>query len=205
LLEIERMSLEPTWLDTETKAMLQQAPPEKLAPADTGVFSLVLLDKKENGPRIIRALSRIPGVAPPKAEDLARTACPVAVVHGVSLPDAMLGQFELICCDAISVFLKTEIVAAAERVYLDGLYRQFRRSDEFQHVAVTLVSVPEDNLGWRFADQFLGDADRIVRRLNSKMHRQRMMRKKARIMSHWARKIGVVLSIDDQPPRQETV
>ena len=31
------------WLDTETKALLQRSPPEKLAPPDTATFSLVLL------------------------------------------------------------------------------------------------------------------------------------------------------------------
>ena len=32
-----------SWLDTETKAMLQQVPPEKVAPATTETFSLVVL------------------------------------------------------------------------------------------------------------------------------------------------------------------
>ncbi len=36
-----------TWLDTETKALLQQVPPEKLAPPDTGKFTLVILHKKQ--------------------------------------------------------------------------------------------------------------------------------------------------------------
>ena len=51
------------WLDTETKAMLQQTPPQKLALPDTGIFALVLLQKGNNPTRIRRALARIPGVA----------------------------------------------------------------------------------------------------------------------------------------------
>jgi hypothetical protein len=37
------------WLDTETKAMLQQAPPQKYAPPDTGMFTLVLLKRQFRG------------------------------------------------------------------------------------------------------------------------------------------------------------
>ncbi len=37
-----------TWLDTETKALLQHVPPEKYAPPATGTFALVLLKKGED-------------------------------------------------------------------------------------------------------------------------------------------------------------
>jgi hypothetical protein len=114
-----------TWLDTETKAMLQQAPPEKLAPPDTGMFTLVLLQKGNDLTRIVQALTRIPGLSREKAEHLAKWACPLRVAGSLSLGDAMLGQFELVCCDSIAVFLRDEVVASAERQYLVELYQQF--------------------------------------------------------------------------------
>jgi hypothetical protein len=183
------------WLDTETKAMLQQAPPETLAPPYTGLFTLVLLQKGEDMTRLVRALTRIPGVPPRKAMDLAARHCPLPATGGLSLGDAMLGQFELVCCDSISVFLRNEVVATAERLYLAQLYQQFRRSPEFENVAVTIASVPQTASGEHFVDQFLGEADGIIPRISGPLHVENMMRKKARIMAHWAQKIGAEIAI----------
>ena len=95
-----------TWLDTETKALLQHVPPEKLAPPDTGMFTLVILRRKgkANIARVAQVLVRIPRVSPFRAVIL-RLVCAQPIVSGLSLGEARLWQFELICCDAIAVFL----------------------------------------------------------------------------------------------------
>jgi hypothetical protein len=80
------------WLDTETKAMLQQCPPEKLAPPTTGLFTLVLLRRGNDANRLVRALTRISGTSPGKAIDLSKRQCPLAVASGLSLGDVMLGN-----------------------------------------------------------------------------------------------------------------
>jgi hypothetical protein len=179
------------WLDTETKAMLQQSPPEKLAPPDTGMFTLVLLEKGNDRDWITRALRRIPGMRVERATVLAERSCPVVVAAGLSLADAMLGQFELICCDSVSVFLKDEIVAFGDRQYLDALYQQVRNSPEFQPIAVTVGSLTGATSIAQFLYQFLGAPDASAAILAGHLRYDRMMRKKARIMEHWARKIGV--------------
>ncbi len=51
-----------SWLDTETKALLQKIPPEKLAPPDTKAYSLVLLSIfRHDAFRLQRAFQRISG------------------------------------------------------------------------------------------------------------------------------------------------
>ena len=187
------------WLDTETKAMLQQVPPEKLAPSITGLFTLVLLRGGNDTNRLVRALARIPGISPGKATDLSEQRCPLPVVSGLSLADVMLGQFELVCCDSVSVFLRTEVVSSAEQWYLAQLYQQFQRSPEFACVKVTVVSVPQTALGEQFVDQFLGGTDVMPRVVVASLrsHEETMMRKKARIMAHWAEKIGAVVAVAD--------
>jgi hypothetical protein len=184
------------WLDTETKAMLQQAPPEKLAPPDTGMFTLVLLQKGEDASRLVRALARILGISPRQPEDLASRNCPQSIVSSLSLGDAMLGQFELVCCDSISVFLKDAIVLAGDRQYLNQLYRQFPESPEFENVAVNVISLPDTVLAQHFVDQFLGEAGEMSTP-GGCPHCVSMMRKKARIMAHWAEKIGAEVTIAD--------
>jgi hypothetical protein len=184
------------WLDTETKAMLQQAPPEKLAPADTGMFTLVLLQKGNDASRLVRALARILGVSPRQPEVLAARTCPLSIVSSLSLADALLGQFELVCCDSISVFLRDDIVSSGDRHYLNQLYRQFPESPEFKNVAVKVISLPDTVLAQHFVDQFLGEPNGVVI-AGAPSHCESMMRKKARIMAHWAQKIGAEVVIAD--------
>ena len=119
------------------------------------------------------------------------------VTSGLSLGDAMLGQFELVCCDSVSVFLRDEIVSSAEQEYLTQLYQQFPESPEFQSVTVTVVSLPDTVSGKHFADQFLGEADVIVHGSRGPSRCENMMRKKARIMTHWAQKIGAEIVVAD--------
>jgi hypothetical protein len=183
------------WLDTETKAMLQQVPPGKLAPPETGIFTLVLLRKGNDRNWVIRALTRLPGMRQERAMSLASQSCPLPVARSLSLADAILGQFELICCDSISIFLKDEVALPGDREYLNQLFEQVGSSPEFESVNVTLRSLPDSVASRNFLDQFLGPTDATSALLAGRLHRDRMMRKKARILEHWAEKIGAEVAV----------
>jgi hypothetical protein len=186
------------WLDTETKAMLQQVPPEKYAPSDTDTFTLVLLRKGDSLRRLAQALEKVPGLSSEKAESVASSCCPLPVARGLSLYDALLGQFELVCCDSVSVFLRDGVVWSAAGDYLARLYPQFELSPEFETVSVNVGSIPRTEQGERIVRQFFGgmedDSDRV--HTGFSFHGN-MMRKKARIMAYWAKKLGAEVTIAD--------
>jgi hypothetical protein len=174
-----------TWLDTETKAILQPSPPAKLAPPDTATFTLVLLGVPQGKPdRVVSALERILGGAREKALQLLARPVPASVKGRLSYPDALLGQFELIACDAVSVFLMDEVVSTAPADYLAGLYAELCESPEFKSVSVRIESMPADERGRDFLDRFTGAASPEL------PLELRVMGKKARIMTHWGAKIG---------------
>ena len=174
-----------TWLDTETKAILQRSPPEKLAPPDTGPFALVLLaTQRESRERLVAAVERVRETTRDEALKILAQPLPVVVKWGLSHEDALLGQFEFIACDAISVFLANEVVCNAPKGYLDELYATVRRSQEFELVSIRIESMPVDPKGRDFVDRFIGvAAPQFPLELTA-------MKKKARIMEHWATKIG---------------
>jgi hypothetical protein len=186
-----------TWLDTETKALLQQVPPEKYAPPTTGTFALVLLKKGKDFVRLAEAFTRIPPhLAPAKAADLVTRSCPLPIASGLSLGDALLGQFELVCCDSISVFLKVEVLSSATGAYLARLYSQVQSSSEFEDVIVRVTAIPNTDQGKRIVQQFFGGAEKVsVADGTGYSYAGAMMRKKARIMAHWAGKIGAEVTI----------
>ncbi len=174
-----------TWLDTETKALLQRAPPEKLAPPDIGIFTLVLLAfQRESLERLVAAVERVQNAARGEAIKVLALPLPTPIKRGLSYEDALLGQFDLIACDAVSVFLADEIVSDAPKSYLTELYSDVRKSLEFELVSVRIESVPFDAKGRDFLDRFIGvTAPQLPLELTA-------MKKKARIMEHWATKIG---------------
>ena len=193
-----------TWLDTETKAILQQVPPEKDAPPDTGTFTLVLLRGKlaVNPARVKEVLVRIPGISASTAAKLAFFTASQPVVAGLSLPDALLWQFELICRDVVSVFLRDGIISSAGRErYLPRVYAQLRQSPEFEPVNVTVSGIPDNDIGERFVRQFLHGGEDVDYRVQKSQYTYEgeVTRKKARIMAHWAKRIGarVVIAGDD--------
>jgi hypothetical protein len=197
--ELESQATSP-WLDTETKALLQQSPPEKYAPPDTGIFTLVLLRKGNDLTRLAQALARVPGLSSEKAERIVSSCCPLPVARSLSLHDALLGQFELVCCDSISVFVRDEVVWSASSDYLPRLYSHLQRSPEFENVSISVTLIPQSDQGRRFVDQFLGG----MSQLSSCPHRGYFceitaMRKKARIMVHWAKKVGADVTIAGDP------
>jgi hypothetical protein len=181
------------WLDTETKAILQGAPPAKLAPPDTVGFTLVLLSKSDDHRRLQDALAKA-GSRDPAA--LLAGECPQIVAAGVTLEEALLGQFELACCDSAAVFLRDAVVAADDRSYLSRLYSELLTGEEFEPTGIEIRSVPNDSRGRRFLNQFVGTEETWIQLIGLPL-RLRVMGKKARLMWHWGTKIGAEIRIED--------
>jgi hypothetical protein len=190
-INLQRTTIMDNWLDTETKAMLQQAPPEKFAPPKTGKFALVLLKKGHDRTRIIQALTKIPELSTDKSEHLVTQSCPLLVASELSLSEAILGQFELVCADTISVFIKNEIVSSVPRSQLRQICSPFQACEEFENVSVNVTLIPQTDQGKQFVDQFLGGMAHVAYCPHRGYYYEgKVMRKKARIMSYWAEKIG---------------
>jgi hypothetical protein len=183
------------WLDTETKAILRPSPPEKIAPPITATFALVLLAIRGDASRLCQAVERIRGRSREDARRVVAHSLPVVVQRGLAQEDALLGQFELICCDDVSVFVADEVVAGASAGYMADLYATLLNSVEFATVDVRLESVPAGESGQQFIERFLGP---VSLQLPAELT---MMRKKARIMEHWARKIGGRLAVSSSEGR----
>jgi hypothetical protein len=171
------------WLDTETKALLQRSPPEKLAPPDMATFALVLL-----------ACDVQQGVAEAwesEADRVRSGRLPVCVKKGLTYSDGQIAHFELLCRDAASVIIADDVVAEAPADYLAGLYEELRRIDEFELVTVLIYSLPDGPIGQEFFDRFLrGRKPALAFPL-------KLMRKKARIMQHWAARIGGLMTTEE--------
>lgn len=188
-----KMENEPEWLDTETRAMLEWRPPEKLAPAVTARFTLVLLQKGSDARRIARAFARTRDGSETDVHAAFRLAPPATVAVGLTYEEALMGQFELICADCISVFLDDGVIACAAQDYLRNLYSRLRKSPEFAPCQVTLGPVPADESGATYLDQFLGlSPERFQDVLGTPLT---VAAKKARIMKHWGAKIGAEMTI----------
>ena len=129
------------WWDTETKALLQNVPPEKLAPPDTVGFTVVLLTKTE-AMRLQQAATRT-GWLVSAFHTAVTSRCPCPLLTGLTLDDAMLAQFELACCDSAAVFVRDEVVAENDRVYLSELYAELSSSEEFEQVGIEIRDVPQ--------------------------------------------------------------
>jgi hypothetical protein len=172
-------------MDLETKAQLADIPPEKLAPPTTSGFTLVLLARGTDRWRVHETLALL-------CDHTAKLSkqCPLVVRTGLSYASALEAQFELICCDSISVFIDDTVFLTASGSYLNELFRQLRASPEFESVSIRLEQVPAGSRGMKFIQQFLGTPPRLP-------FKQVVVRKKARIMKHWADKIGAVLLIDE--------
>jgi len=183
-----------TWLDTETKAVLQKVPPEKFAPATTETFSIVVIDCsfRPNRSRQLRAFHRVLGTTIDHANHYLKRTIPLVLKRKLSLSDALLAQFELICCDLVSVFVSDSVISNADPNYLAGLWNSLKTGEEFEIQSVTINSVPDDSSGEDFLVQFVGAKD-----ANFPVH-MRAMRKKARIMHHWANKIGAAILVADR-------
>jgi hypothetical protein len=124
----------------------------------------------------------------------------LVVQRDLSYHDALLGQFEFVCSDAIAVFIASEVAVFAEPSYLRELFTSLRRSREFAESRITIRAVPDTEDGRRFLDQFLGGdwLGTVAQSLPAEVHVQW---KKARIMAHWANRIAA--AVDVIPPARE--
>ena len=174
------------WLDTETTAILQKPCDPKLAPPTTMNYALVLISGASDRQRLIRAIRRINECGESKAVALADQRPPMTINWDLTEADALHGQFELICCDAISIFVRSHVASSGERAYLDSLFQKVVGSVEFRSTQVTIDQIPETESGERFIDQFLGERS-ICKSVPTTLE---VSFKKARIMKHWARRIG---------------
>lgn len=177
--------MDEKWLNPERLAMLREEPPEKIAPAAMPDYSLVMLEAGKDRRRMVRALRKINSCSESEARTLLGRSMPVVVNPDLSYTDATLGQFELVCCDAFSVIIPSEVVVGARPSYLRDLLAQLRRSDEFQPVTLRLERVASGEDAARFLDQFLGLSEAEAKTQLFPLD-LRICRKKARIMSHWA-------------------
>jgi hypothetical protein len=178
------------WLDTQTKEILKGSPPEKEAPALAAGFSLILLEKCSDSKTLQRALDRVLGVELERIPRILEQECPVLIKEGLPEEDALLGQFELICVDSLSVFIRDDVVAEGDLSYLSELYLNLRRSPEFEKVLLRVSYVPNNEEGEKFWDQFISS-----KRLSAPIDLT-VTRKKARIMVHWGKRIGAELAVD---------
>src|SRR5688572_6551966 len=105
------------WLDTQTKELLQKGSDQKLAPPKTAEFALVLIKKGPDQQRLVEAIAEICKCNEAEASILASRATPVTISFDLTEEEALWGQFELICCDAISIYLRSEIVQTNDHTY----------------------------------------------------------------------------------------
>lgn len=183
------------WLDIQTQEFLQGDPPPKLAPRKVAEFGLVLLRKGMDQQRLVRAISRINDCSDSAAASLARQPLPVTINLDLEHGDALLGQFELICCDSTAAFLSSEVLEQGDKSYLRSLFHRISESPEFKPCTLTIISIPTTEKGRKFADQFLGVAGTGLQELVFPF-RIDVPFKKARIMKHWAGRIGAHLKCD---------
>lgn len=172
------------WLDTETRSILSEVPPSKESAADLNSYSLLLLKQGDDRRRIEESVAGLQqGSAGLTNEP------PSVVARGMTLDEALAGQFALACCDCVSAFVVDEVADQAEEEYLSKLYDAVKQSTEFESVNVEVRSVPNSELGRKFSWQFLGLAVAVPRPCEVRVYR-----KKARLMQHWAARCGVQIS-----------
>jgi hypothetical protein len=173
--------------DVQTRAILRKGLPPALAPPDAEGYSLLLLKPGKDEARMAEALDIIGQSGTANA-----TAFPFVIRQRLSLDEAFRGQFLLACCDCATAFVRDQVTSSADAKYLSELYAELMSSAEFQAVEVELVFVPSTEAGRRFLWQFtclavgLGLPRKLV-----------VMRKKARLLSYWAQKIGASVVVRD--------
>ena len=190
--------MEDRWLDLQTLEMLHHEPPRRIAPPTLPDYSVVMLEAGGDRERMVRAVRRTNDCSESEARALLAQRLPFVVNLDLSYHDAGLGQFELVCCDAISVIMPSEVVVDAEPAYLDDLYAKLRQSDEFQEVTLRLESLPWGEDAMRFLGQFLGLA-KVEAKAQQFPADLRMFYKKARIMAHWGDRIGAEVRLTVGP------
>jgi hypothetical protein len=180
------------WLDTQTKELLQKLRDENLAPSKTAEFALVLLRKGPDQQRLIDAIVEINECSEADATALASRATPLIINPDLKEEEALWGQFELVCCDAVSIYLRSEVVEQNDRTYLWPLFKKVSESSEFRPATVTVTEVPATESGEKFLEQFAGSLA-LKRAFPVKLT---VPFKKARIMEHWAMRVGAQMKME---------
>ena len=180
------------WLDPQTKELLQKVSDKKLAPPKTAEFALVLLRKGQDHQRLVNAIIQINKCSKSKAVVLASRQTPVTINPDLTEEEALWGQFELICCDAVSIFLRSEVVEQNDKTYLWPLFKKVLESSEFKPAVVSITEIPMTESGEKFVVQFLGGT--VARRVLPMT--LTIPFKKARIMEHWASRVGAHLKLE---------
>ena len=182
------------WLDTETKSILWKEHEPKLAPPKAGEFGLVLLRKGADHERMVHAVCRINECTESEAVKLVRPPAPITINPGLTEGEALFGQFELICCDAISAFIRSEVLLEQDQYgYLHTLFQTVLESPEFRPTEVKILEVPMTESGQKFLNQFVG-----ISSLDAEKSSMNVLVpfKKARIMKHWAQRVGARVKCD---------
>ena len=180
------------WLDPQTKELLQKLGDEKLAPSKTAEFALVLLRKGPDQQRLVDAIVEINKCSEADAVVLASRATPVTINPDLTEGEALWGQFELVCCDAVSVYLRSEVIEENDQTYLWPLFKKVSESSEFRPATVTVTEVPATEAGEKFLEQFAGSSA-LGRAFPVKLT---VPFKKARIMEHWASRVGARMKME---------
>ena len=180
------------WLDTQTKELLQKVHDEKLSPSKTAEFALVLLRKGPDYQRLVQAIVEINKCSQKVAAIMAGRQTPFTINADLTEEEALWGQFELISCNAVSIFLRSEVIAQNDESYLGPLFKKVSESSEFRPTIVSIIQVPATESGDKFLDQFLGGSEkkRIFPVTLSIPY------KKARIMEHWAARVGARMRLE---------
>lgn len=178
-----------SWLDPETQASLQKCPPLTVAPSTTDGFSVVVLHHSGTvDDRGLHALQAGFNISREAASHLGDKWLPFIGAQHLPHADAMLAQFELICCDIISVFIADSVIDRATPQYLADLYNSLIRGSEFSPLTVRVKSIPETEAGTRFTSRFIADHPVAL------PYTMMATFKKARVMQHWASSFGINLS-----------
>jgi hypothetical protein len=179
------------WLDTQKKEILQKVGEANLTPPYTAALTLVLVRKGTDHDRLVRAICRINECDEPEAVKLAAQRTPVRINSDLSEGDALWGQFELICCDAVSIFIRSEVLDQMDLAEFQSLVQKTSQSTEFQPTTVTITEIPRTESGLSFVDQFLCsfEPEKVAGFPSTLI----VPFKKARIMEHWATRIGAKL------------
>ena len=178
------------WLDTETKSILQKDYEPKLAPPKAAEFGLVLLRKGSDDLRLVRAICRINDCPESEGIAIAQQTTPAVINPGLTEAEALWGQFELICCDAVAAFVRSEVLLDPEqRDYLNTVFQRVLLSPEFKPTTIDVREVPATEAGERFLEQFIGKA---IPEGNRPLDEFTLLvpYKKARLMKHWAIRVG---------------
>jgi hypothetical protein len=183
-----------SWLRAETRALLQEQPPEKFAPAETYSFTLVLVKlPPEAGRRVLNAICRACFLSEGEAERVKFRPLPIELKRGMCYADAAIGQFEILACDALAFIIPDRVIDDPPPGYLADLYKTLAASSDFETVDVAITSLPTSPKAREFLDLFVGDpaADILIPR--------RVMRRKAWLMKVLAERIGGHVRINNVP------